>query len=79
MVAHAARVVLEVAPGGRELVFPDAFQGVGAGGGGDAVDVPVVQVLQPACSPGRRREPGSARALDGRVAGPDPESLRRPR
>jgi len=39
-VAHPAGVVLEVAQGGRELVFLDAFQGIEAGGGADAVDVP---------------------------------------
>ena len=46
VVAHAGRVVLEVAQGRVQLVFLDAVEGVGAGGGADAVDVAVVEVLQ---------------------------------
>ena len=51
MVAHAGRVVLEVAQGALELVFLDAFEGVGAGGPAEAIDVPVVEVLEPGGEP----------------------------
>ena len=46
MVAHAGRVVEEVAEFPLGLVFLDAFEGVLADGGLDAVDVAVVEVLQ---------------------------------
>ena len=46
LVAHAGRVVLEVAQRLVQPRFLDADEGVGAGGGADAVDVAVVQVLQ---------------------------------
>jgi Putative restriction endonuclease len=40
------RVVLEVPQRGVQLVLLDTGEGVGAGGGADAVDVAVVQVLE---------------------------------
>src|SRR5260221_4429656 len=51
VVAHAGGVVLEVAQGGVDLVFLHAFEGVLAGRGDDAVDVAVVEVLQPGGEP----------------------------
>jgi hypothetical protein len=46
VVAHAWRVVLEVAEGGVQLVFLHPGEGVLARGGDDAADVAVVEVLQ---------------------------------
>ncbi|MGO9726836.1 MAG: hypothetical protein ACLPN6_16045 [Streptosporangiaceae bacterium] len=46
MVAHAGRVVLEVAQGRIQLVFRDALEREDAGGLADPVDIAVVQVLQ---------------------------------
>src|SRR5216683_931726 len=51
VVAHAGGVVLEVAQGGVELVFLDAFEGKDAGGLADAVDVAVVEVFHPGGEP----------------------------
>src|SRR5258708_202287 len=47
VVAHAGGVVLEVAEGSVDLVLLHAFEGVLAGRPDDAVDVAVVEVLQP--------------------------------
>jgi hypothetical protein len=49
--AHAGGVVLEVAQGGVQLVFLDAFQGKDAGGLADAVDVAVVEVFEAGSEP----------------------------
>jgi len=43
--------VLEVAERCVELVFLDAFEGAGAGGLADAVDIAVVQVAEPGGEP----------------------------
>ena len=51
LVAHAGRVVLEVAQRGVQFAFLDAGEGVSAGGLADAVDIAVVQILEPGGEP----------------------------
>jgi hypothetical protein len=54
LVAHPADVVLEVAEFPVQVFGLDSFQGVLAGGGDDRLDVPGVQVVEPADEPLRR-------------------------
>jgi len=51
VIAHAGGVVLEVAQGGVQLVLLDSGERELAGGRHDAVDVAVVEVLQPGGEP----------------------------
>jgi hypothetical protein len=46
VVAHAGRVVLEVAQGRVQLILLDACQGIDAGGRADSVDVAAIEVLE---------------------------------
>jgi hypothetical protein len=57
LVAHAGRVVLEVAQSFVQFVLLDADKGMSPGSGADAVDVAAVEVVQADSEPLR---PGSA-------------------